>query len=234
MLTTEVSSSSSLFGRAREAVIGILFGEPGARFHVREIARQAGLSAPTIARELSLLKQAGVVKAEAVGNQLVFTADDSYPLAPELRSIAIKTWGVIGRLRTALKSRKDVEAAFVFGSYASGTAGPTSDIDLLVISDGPYVEYADMAARLSDELHRTVSLKLYRHPEWRKKRDEGNSFVVRLAKEQKIFVAGNEEVLGGGQTASGDAGAGMDPGAPAGKGRNRGAPKVGARSARRR
>jgi predicted nucleotidyltransferase len=224
MLTKQANPTESLFGRAREAVIGILFGEPGARYHVREIARQAGLSAPTIAHELAQLRRAGVLKAEAVGNQLQFMANDQYPLAPELRSIAVKTWGVIGRLRAALSTRKDIEVAFVFGSYARGAAGIASDIDLIVMSEASIGDYTKVAAALSDELRRTVSLKLYRKAEWRRKLAASNPFVMRVIEEPKIFLVGGEEDLHGRKAPRGDARKGLDSGALAVKGRNRRAP----------
>lgn len=234
MLTSRPNQPPSLFGRARDAVIGILFAEPGVRFHVREIARQAGLSAPTIMRELALLRDAGVLRAEAVGNQLHFMADDEYLLAPELRSMAIKTWGVIGRLRSALSTRRDIEVAFVFGSFARGTAGKGSDIDVIVIGEGSYSEYVTAAAILSDELGRVVSLKLYRRAEWTRKRAASNPFVMRVMRDPKMFLVGGEEDLHGRQAPRSDARKGLDPGAPAGKGRDRDAPAGGARVSRRR
>ncbi|RMI19226.1 MAG: nucleotidyltransferase domain-containing protein [Calditrichaeota bacterium] len=43
----------------------------------------------------------------------------------------------LASLKQALEAEKKVLAAYLFGSHATGEAGPLSDVDIAVYSDGP-------------------------------------------------------------------------------------------------
>lgn len=186
---------AALFGRAREAVIGLLFLDPNSELHVRELARRAGLAASTIAHELKALQEAGVLNAEARGAQLFFRANPDCPLFEELKSIAVKTWGISGRVEAALKALHNIDCAFIYGSFAKGTANPQSDVDVLVIGSAEFSTLHDAVSEATRAIGRVVSPKLYRPDEWKRKMKEGNSFVRAIAAEPKLFLVGNEEVL---------------------------------------
>ena len=186
---------SSLFGKSREAVIGLLFGQEGIALHGREIARRARLSAQTVQVELRNLEQAGVLRAQNVGNVMLYSANPEFPLFDELRAIAVKTWGMRGRLRAALDKVEGIDLAFIFGSYAKGTAHSKSDIDVLVIGNADYSELTAATESASMELGRRVDAQLYRAPEWRRKLAEGNTFLRAIAEEPKVFLKGDKETL---------------------------------------
>jgi len=187
-----------LFGKAREAAIGLLFSEPGRHLHVRDLARRSGFSAQTIARELRQLADAQVLLSENIGRQLFYRANPGCPLFSELRSIAVKTWAVQGRISAALESLGNgIECAFIFGSYAAGTQDSHSDIDLLVIGNIDFAVLSEVTSVVSRLVGREISSKLYRPQEWRRKLDEENSFLLAVARGPKIYVAGNEEALDG-------------------------------------
>ena len=84
----------------------------------------------------------------------------------------------------------------MFGSVAKRNDTAASDIDVLVLSDS--VEYADVFAVLQSaetKLGRTVNPTVYTRPNWRRKRKDGNAFVVRVSAQPKIFLLGSEEDL---------------------------------------
>jgi predicted nucleotidyltransferase len=71
---------------------------------------------------------------EQQGNQVLYQANRSCPLYPELASIFRKTLGVASIFEGSLEGLKDqIEFAFIFGSMAAGTQNQFSDIDLLVL-----------------------------------------------------------------------------------------------------
>lgn len=190
------SLGAALLGRTREAVIGLLFTDPARGLHVREIARRTGFSAPTVARELRMLEAVGVVTSEAVGRQVSYRANPACGIFPELKSIAIKTWGLRGRVATAISGLEAIEAAFIFGSFAAGQAHPTSDVDVIVIGTVDYAVLSEAMSRVSSDVGRSVNAKLYRPAEWRRKLAEENHFLTAVASGPKLFLVGNEEVLG--------------------------------------
>ena len=161
---------SALLGKTREAVIGLLFTNPDQSLHVREIARRTGFSAPTVARELRMLEEVGVLVSVASGRQLHYRADPACPLFPELRSIATKTWGVRGRIGAALEGLDGIDCAFVFGSFAAGNAHADSDIDVIVIGYCDFAVLSEAMSSVSSEVARTVNAKLYRPAEWKRSR----------------------------------------------------------------
>jgi predicted nucleotidyltransferase len=186
---------AALLGKTREAVIGLLFSAPDQALHVREIARRTGFSAPTVARELRLLEEAGVLMSAVSGRQVHYRPDPSCSLFPELRSIATKTWGIRGRIGTALERLTGIECAFIFGSFAAGSPHQASDVDLIVIGSIDYAVLSEAMTSVSSDVGRAVHAKLYRPAEWGRKLQEGNSFVTSVAAGPKLFLSGTEGAL---------------------------------------
>ena len=64
---------------------------------------------------------------------------------------------IVDRLRRRLPS---LQAAYLFGSAASGDAGPESDVDLAVLNNGPVDPVAlwDIAGEMADLVDRPVDL----------------------------------------------------------------------------
>ena len=105
--------------------------------------------------------------------------------------------GLAEPLREALAPlAKRITAAFVFGSVAKRSDTAASDIDVLVLSDS--VDYADVFGALQSaetKLGRTVNPTVYTPANWRRKRKEGNAFVVKVGRQPKVFLVGTEEDL---------------------------------------
>lgn len=67
------------------------------------------------------------------------------------------------RLERTLHSIKDtfpVEAVYVFGSYANGTARPESDIDLLVVCTGNPGDLFELTYEIRRYLHERIDLAI--------------------------------------------------------------------------
>jgi len=122
---------------------------------------------------------------------------DPYPIFAELRGLAVKTFGLVEPLRTALEPLADrIAAAFVFGSVAKGTDRASSDVDLLVLSDD--LAYADVYATLEQAeivLARPVNPTVFTRAEWRRKRRARDSFASRIASQPRLFVIGDDDAL---------------------------------------
>ncbi|WP_219892172.1 ArsR/SmtB family transcription factor [Chamaesiphon polymorphus] len=65
----------------------ILFVLRGARLNVGEVAAQFKLSRPAISHHLKVLKDAGIVKSEKVGQEVFYWVDKPY-IVGELRTLA--------------------------------------------------------------------------------------------------------------------------------------------------
>jgi predicted nucleotidyltransferase len=229
MTAGRASFAHSLFGRTRDAVVGLLFAEDGVEMHGREIARRARIAPQTIAEELAKLLQVGVIRSRVVGTAHLYSANRNYPYFDELQRIARKTvaWGVPNQLREYLAGLQGVRCAFIFGSIAKGTFHAESDVDVLVIGDVDYEPLMAAMTAASAKISRPVNAKLYREGEWRRKLADKNRFVVEVNEGPKKFLIGDEATLDGIKQPRkpGEAAQARDSSAP--EGGDRGAPADG-------
>lgn len=191
------SLADALFSNVQQRVLAYLFGQPERSFFATELIKLAGGGSGAVQRELARLEDSGLVMVTRLGTQKHYQANPKSPIFSELCGIAQKTVGLAEPLREALTPlAKRIDAAFVFGSVAKRNDTAASDIDVLVLSDS--VEYADVFAVLQSaetKLGRTVNPTVYTPPNWRRKRKDGNAFVVRVSAQPKIFLLGSEEDL---------------------------------------
>lgn len=185
--------STTLFGKTRQAVLGLLLSRPDESFYLREIIRLTSAGQGTVQRELGRLVGAGIVERSQRGKQVFFQANLRCPIMPELQGIVLKTAGVADVLRHALTSLEPKMAcAFVYGSMARGTQRAGSDIDLCVIGDVGFGEVVDCLAPAQEKLAREVNPTVYSREEFSAKLSDGHHFVTGLAKEEKFFVIGDD------------------------------------------
>lgn len=72
---------------------------------------------------------------------------------------ARRSWPIISVLRSVLRTEHNVRFALLFGSFALGTDGPNSDIDVLVeLRDPDLAHLIDLKTRLTDLVGRQVDL----------------------------------------------------------------------------
>lgn len=188
--------SSVLFTEYRRRVLGLLLLHPEQRYYLREIARLTGTVPGTLKRELTKLADAGVLVTEKSGNQVHYAANRDCPIFGELAGILRKTSGLADVLADGLMPLAGrIEAAFVFGSMASGKARAGSDIDLMVIGDADYAALVRQLHPLQEVLGREINPKLYTHAEWQKLQRKPSAFVRDVLGKPRLFVIGNEQSL---------------------------------------
>jgi prevent-host-death family protein len=114
-----------------------------------------------------------------------------------MQSGALDALSVTKALKDALKGHADnVNAAFVFGSFAMGTATPQSDIDVMVI--GNDLNYSDLytaSQHVELKLGRKVNSTFMRPEDWQRKASQKGSFVQKLKDRPKIFIVGSKKDL---------------------------------------
>lgn len=183
-----------LFKDYRRRILGLLLLHPERAFHVREIARLTGTIAGTTGRELRKLADAGVLSTEKRGNQIVYQADRQCPIFQELASILRKTSGLAEVLAEALLPIADqLDAAFVYGSMAGGSADNNSDIDLCVIGSASFSEIVQALYDSQQILMREINPKCFSREEWLKKHDEKSVYMEELLNKPIINVIGNRD-----------------------------------------
>lgn len=189
--------SDLLFPGYRRRVLGLLLLHPDEALHGREVARRTGLPAGTLNRELARLAEAGLLKRERRGNQLLYSAERACPVFEEVASILRKTSGIADVLAAALAPvRERIRAAFVYGSIAGGRERAGSDVDLIVIGELGFAEAVKLLHPAQEILGREISPKVYGTTEWKRKRRAPDAFLREVLAKPKIFVVGSARELG--------------------------------------
>lgn len=90
-------------------------------------------------------------------------------------------------IRSALEPLSDrIEQAFIYGSTASGKAGPDSDIDLIVIGEVTLSELAQTLYSAQETLEREINPRVYRSEKWERLVTSGNRFVREVLQKPRI------------------------------------------------
>jgi predicted nucleotidyltransferase len=80
-------------------------------------------------------------------------------LSPAEESYVLRTWPLLGRLRSLLRTERNVRLAVLYGSRARGDERPDSDVDLLVVlGDSSIFRQIALEHRLGDALGLSVHL----------------------------------------------------------------------------
>ncbi len=196
-MKTKAALSDLLFpNQYRRKVLGLLLMRPEQQIHLRELARVIGAAPGTLKKELDALCEAGLLRAERVGNQVRFCANTAHPVFPELQALIRKTIGLADALRLSLAPLAGrIDAAFVFGSMASGTESAGSDIDLMVVGDAGFAEIVDVTYAAQATLGREINPKVMSASEWQAKKAERNAFLQDVLNKPRIMLIGDADAL---------------------------------------
>lgn len=180
VLVTEYNTTPSLLlGRSkiRQRILALLMDAPERRMHLRAIARAAGTSAGTAARELARLEGAGLVRRTREGNQVYFQARPDQPMFGSIREIVRQTIGAPSMVRRHLAGLAGVERAVIFGSYASGSVTADSDVDLLIVGSPDRDDLTERLEIAQLEVGRPVNEVVMTVEELAARRHRGDRFI---------------------------------------------------------
>lgn len=183
-----------LSSRARAEVFRLLFGISAEELHVREIERRSGLAVRTVSQELKKLEEMDLVSARRDGNRLYYSANRTHPLYNDIRSLVMKTIGLVETLRQALVTEA-ISVAFVFGSVARGEEGAEGDVDLMIVGDVGLKAVSAWLSGVSEKLGREVNPHVMGGEEFRRRRESGDHFLLRVLDSPKLFVVGDDDEL---------------------------------------
>jgi len=188
--------STLLFGKARRAILSLLYGHPEESYYLRQIVRMVGFGLGTVQREVRLLTEAGIITQRRSGHQVYFRANTDSPVFKERASLITKTTGIGDTLRAALSPFNEcIKVALVYGSVARGDESRGSDIDLLIIGEITFAELVKVLRSAQETLGREINPTVYPVEEFRSRVSEGHYFIQNVLDGPKIFVIGDENEL---------------------------------------
>jgi predicted nucleotidyltransferase/DNA-binding HxlR family transcriptional regulator len=188
------SIAQHLLGQTRSAVLGALLLHPEDSLHVRELARLTGASPGSLHRELRALADLGLLVRQEIGRQVHYRANSRSPVYEDLSNFLRKTAGVADVLRDTLAGLgKKIEFAFVFGSLASGSERPASDIDVMVLGSATFADLTLALSEAASRLRREVNPTALTTREFAKRLGQGDGFARRVASGPRIWLIGSED-----------------------------------------
>ena len=180
--------------RVKAEILRLLFGLNQPELHLRELARQSGLSLGTVQQEVRRLTRVGIVSARKDGNRVYYRGNADHPVYRDLCSLVLKTDGLAGVLRRALEG-PEISVAFVFGSVARGDTSATSDVDLMVIGQASLRKLTSLLSGVGQRVGREINPHVMTPEEFVKRKAEHDHFVTSVLAGPKILVKGNEHEL---------------------------------------
>src|SRR3972149_1633671 len=189
MLTTLFSS------RVRAKVLAAFFLSPGEKHNAWELAQKLGENYSAVWKELVRLEGLGILTSEQRGNSKDYQVNKTCPIAPELRSIVLKTDGAGVMIKEKLLEMDKVKEAFIYGSYASGDADTLSDLDLMIIGEINLDRLAPVISELEKELNRPINYLIYSEQEWNERLAVNDPFLEEVKRAPKITLIGGDHAL---------------------------------------
>jgi len=181
--------------KLREELLALYFTNPNKKYYLRELERILGFSVGNIRRELIKLESMGLFLSENKGNLVYYYLNQSFSLFKELKSIIFKTSGISKMLQNVLGKFNDIHQAFIYGSFAREEEREDSDIDLLIIGNVDEDKLIKVVNQLERKLQREINYAIYEKKDFKKKKEEGNPFILDIIKEKKIFLIGDKDEL---------------------------------------
>ena len=180
--------------KGRVALLTMLLDGKQRRVHIRELARNSGLSAPSLMREAKSLVKIGLLLEERDGNRVDYLANVASPLYAVLSELVAKTAGADIALKEAF-SDSDNDIVFIYGSRAKVMERTDSDYDVLVIGREGLRKTVARAGAVANRIGVEVNPYVITTEELRQRISSGDHFLKEVMASQKIFLKGDEDEL---------------------------------------
>ena len=181
--------------KTRKELFRLYFTNPDNEYYLRELERNLDIPVSMIRNELVNLEKDGMFISKKKDNSIYYSLNKSYPLFEELKSIVFKTIGIQGLLKETLNKTKDIEVAFIYGSFAKKEEAAKSDIDLFIMGRIDDSRLLREIRKLEEVLKREINYTIFTRDEFKKKVKEKDSFIIELLENPKIFIVGSEDEL---------------------------------------
>ena len=175
----------------RRKLLTHYFNHPEEKYYVRELAVLLNLDPGNLSKELRIFEKERLFTAQKKGNLKFYHLNSEHPLYSELKQMIFKTEGIEGSLRAIVNQFPEIEAAFLYGSYAKGEERSGSDVDLMVVGKPDRRHLTAEVRKLEGKIGREINFNIYTKDEFDRKSKEKGSFLNQTVKGKKILIKGN-------------------------------------------
>jgi predicted nucleotidyltransferase len=176
--------------KTRVSLLTLFLLNPGKEYYIREIERLTGEKYYAVHNELSNLESIGLLNRTCKGKQVYYSVNQDFLLYRELQQIVLKTEGVSSAIREQVQTLQGISCMFIFGSFAAGTAGRDSDIDLFIVGDVSEDAIITAVHVAEKSLQREINYTLMSDGEYGERLRKKDPFVMNLQNEPRVILVG--------------------------------------------
>lgn len=143
---------------------------PENKYTITQLADLTGTTYATTHREVRRLTQMGLFTEEAIGRAVLIGANANDPTYAPVLELVTQSYGPAVLLPQTLQEIPNIQAAYIYGSWAARRAGetgpPPADIDVIVIGNPPRNAIHSAAAHAEQKLGRDVNIRVISPTAW--------------------------------------------------------------------
>lgn len=172
-------------------ILTLLINNPDKEYSFSEIGAILGKKPGIFQLGINSLEKQSLIISRKRGSLRLFKINKNCPILNEIKSIIQKTYGAETFLLKMVNGMKDIDIAFIYGSYAKNAMRSDSDIDLLIVAK-PDAEniLLDKIAKLERKLQREINYKLYSKKEFKDKIKAKDPFLSEILSDKYILLKG--------------------------------------------
>ncbi len=159
-------------------------------YHIRELSRTVKAYPMQVRKELNSLESLGLVNREKKGNMILYRLDKDSPIADDLKRLFLKTELVGSEILKVLRN-ENVKYALIFGSFAKGTEGKGSDIDLLIIGSAKEDALGKAVSKAQENTGREINFILWTEKEFEERAKKQIPLLKDISKTDVIMLLGD-------------------------------------------
>ncbi len=161
-------------------------------FYLRQLSSHFKISPRSVSLELKNLESIGLIHKRISGKQHYYLVDKQHPLFNDLKNIFIKTVGIKDIIAKALNNYvSQIEFAFIYGSFANGSATAGSDVDLMILGDVKSRKISGSMISIGEKLSREINFSIITVTEFNQRLKDHDHFLNSVYNSPKIFIIGN-------------------------------------------
>jgi predicted nucleotidyltransferase len=165
-----------------------LFFNPKKSLFASELASKLKLDVSNTAKALRKLDKEGIIKKEKRGGHWFYFLNNEYPMLKETKKIFLFKYGLDKILKERLKNIKNLEEAYIFGSYAKGELEAESDIDILLIGDHEAMQVIENLNKLKDYFGREFNTIDMTEKELKDRKKNKDGFIEDIFNNKTIKI----------------------------------------------
>lgn len=173
-------------------ILSHFFMHPNEKYYIRQLEKILDKPVSNIQQELVRLEKINLLSSSIEGNQKKYILKKEFPLYDELRNIFIKTVGLKDIIKNELKTKKEIELVFIYGSFASGDETPQSDVDLMIIGDISNIKINKAIKKIEKKINRIINYSIYSKEEIEDRMKNNDNFIKTVLGEPIILIIGNK------------------------------------------